>query len=487
MGSTTLRMSVALTVCIVCIILRRTFMTLKRTKLTRFLGVVLLVEVLLVAILSGCADPAGASDDGEGGSTVILDVPFDPTIPSLFVRDGGSDGNDGQPDRPFKTLDAAYAAALYGSHDPAIEQIVVLSDIDTATGITFDPVNAISIYGSFYSIDGIIGLPPVLVPDPGSDPAPTPAPEPEPIPGSEPLPVVPLITITSDNGHRTLTRAGYAEGSLSGIEHSVVTVSGGAKVVFKNITIDGRKDAATGFHRALEVSGAGTEVTLETGAVLSGKTSGGGWMNRTFTAELGTVIGMNSGPCGGGGVFVHDNGIFTMNGGTVSGTAVDGGGVFVETLGKFMMKGGTINGSTAAGVSDTGAPGGFGGGVYIEGRYIHYSDSQSYEGGIFEMNSGTVSGCTAEGGGGVYVNFDYDLDPYGSDVPAKFKMTGGIIYGLDAVDPSLRNNTPHPSNPEYKGNGAAVILYAAQGIYWIDDTITSFNPAEHSLIPWPSS
>jgi hypothetical protein len=33
----------------------------------------------------------------------------------------------------------------------------------------------------------------------------------------------------------------------------------------------------------------------------------------------------------------------------------------------------------------------------------------------------------------------------------------------------------------------AAILCAAKGIYLIDDTIASFNPADHSLIPWLSS
>ncbi|MDR1232309.1 MAG: Ig-like domain-containing protein [Spirochaetaceae bacterium] len=93
------------------------------------------------------------------------------------------------------------------------------------------------------------------------------------------------------------------------------------------------------------------------------------------TVELrsGGIKGNANTSGGGGGVYITNNGTFTMKGGTVSGnTAASGGGVYITNNGTFTMQAGTISGNTAT------TEGG-GSGVYV------------LSGGIFNANGGTVS------------------------------------------------------------------------------------------------
>jgi uncharacterized repeat protein (TIGR02543 family) len=107
-------------------------------------------------------------------------------------------------------------------------------------------------------------------------------------------------------------------------------------------------------------------------------------------------------------VMVNSNGALEMKAGSkISGNTSfpSGGGVQVKKGGVFTMNGGEISGNTAASSS----PGAGGGGVYING-------------GAFTMNGGEISGNTASGlGGGVYVSSDSTFT----------KQSGGIIYGSD--------------------------------------------------------
>jgi hypothetical protein len=131
----------------------------------------------------------------------------------------------------------------------------------------------------------------------------------------------------------------------------------------------------------------------------------------TLLMKAGSLITGNTSSSRGGGVYVV-NGIFTMNGGAVSGNAVSsygafsgGGGVYVDS-GTFTMNGGAVSGNTSS-------SGSYGGGVYVRGS------------GTFTMNGGAVSGNTSSSnysiGGGVYVD------------SGTFTMNGGAVSGNTAA------------------------------------------------------
>ena len=109
-----------------------------------------------------------------------------------------------------------------------------------------------------------------------------------------------------------------------------------------------------------------------------------------------------------GGVYLEEEGWFTLEGGSIVGCRASGsgGGVYVEKDGWFTLKGGSIVGCRA---------GEYGGGVYLE------------ENGKFTLEKGSIVGCRAgEYGGGVYLSRQ-----------AWMAMTGGEIAGCTAgQDPS---------------------------------------------------
>ena len=169
----------------------------------------------------------------------------------------------------------------------------------------------------------------------------------------------------------------------------------------------------------------------------------------TFTMSRGTVSGNTVIArevipgytlAAGGGVFVKD-GTFTMSGGTVSGNTViarevtpgytlaAGGGVYVQK-GTFTMSGGTVSGNTAK----------EGGGIYGE--------NSAYDLGVITISGGEVSGNTATSGGGIYSKYKLTVSdsaqikdntaPNGSGggifIPhgGRFYFTGGTVSGNTA-------------------------------------------------------
>ncbi|GHV93869.1 hypothetical protein AGMMS50293_01890 [Spirochaetia bacterium] len=127
----------------------------------------------------------------------------------------------------------------------------------------------------------------------------------------------------------------------------------------------------------------------------------------SLTMKLGSKISNNPK----GGVYIGGDGIFTMNGGTISDNTghsavyVDGyGPTTADHGGLFTMNGGTISGNTYS----------QGAGVFIA--------AGSGKPGKFIMNGGTISSNTATSGGGVYI--------YSSGTT--FTMTGGTITGNTA-------------------------------------------------------
>ena len=115
-----------------------------------------------------------------------------------------------------------------------------------------------------------------------------------------------------------------------------------------------------------------------------------------FVLNAGTIADNTANPtavnAGGGGVFVQDNALFTMNGGIISGNKVTGNGMgggvatanpALDGGGRFEMNGGTISGNAASS----------GGGVYSCSK-----DTVVLRGGRITDNR------AAQNGGGVYVS-----------------------------------------------------------------------------------
>ena len=141
----------------------------------------------------------------------------------------------------------------------------------------------------------------------------------------------------------------------------------------------------------------------------------------SFTMNGGTIGGNKTGSGNsGGGVYVDENGKFTMIDGNISNNEAEwGGGVYVYNGGEFNMEGGTISGNTAERN---------GGGVYVSGG--------GREAGKFLMQGGTISGNEAgTTGGGVYLEGEKSLR--GKDFGI-IEKTGGIIYGNN-TDKDLNN------------------------------------------------
>jgi uncharacterized repeat protein (TIGR02543 family) len=193
----------------------------------------------------------------------------------------------------------------------------------------------------------------------------------------------------------------------------------------------------------------GVTLTLDNTIVLRGQSNNNASLvkvNRggTLVMNTGSEISGNTASSSGGGVYV--DGTFTMNGGEISGntaSASSGGGVYVSS-GTFTMIGGTISGNTASASGSYG-----GGGVFVSG-------------GTFTMSGGTISGNTAAAsGGGVYV----------SSSGATFtKQSGGIIYGSDAENASLKNTATighavYAGNSQKRNNtaGTNITLDSAKG------------------------
>ena len=205
------------------------------------------------------------------------------------------------------------------------------------------------------------------------------------------------LTITSANpaSPRTLTR-GFDLPALFTVEQN-------AKLIMKDIIIDGLKDSMYADSDSSLIYVTGGSFTMESGTVLK---------NNTISY--------------GGAVSVDRNGTFTMNGGEIKDCIAygngddpsfeclsEGAGVYVDGFGqssgsKFIMNGGTISNNYSRD---------FGGGVYIWG-------------GSFTMNGGEIIGNTADFGGGVYlVEVVGEVNKATVKYPASFTMNGGKISG----------------------------------------------------------
>jgi len=303
------------------------------------------------------------------------------------------------------------------------------------------------------------------------------------------------LTIRSANPSypRTLFR-GFEDTTNN---NGLFVVPNGAKLVFEDVVIDGKKETYTGNAASLVRVNGGT-LTLGSGAVLkNNRASDGGGVYVTGSGALnmnGGIIGGdteadgNTATTRGGGVYVTGSGsTFTMTGGKVSGnTAPNGGGVYVADSGSFTMSGDAevsgneatsngggviVNGSTFT--MNGGAVSGNtcstdGGGVLVnfsatftmkDGEVSGNSATGSGSGGggvyldsgPFTMSGGTVSGNTATGyGGGVYVR---------QDANCTFTMSGGEVSGNSATNGGgvyVTGNTSYPTGGTFIMTGGAI-------------------------------
>ena len=119
-------------------------------------------------------------------------------------------------------------------------------------------------------------------------------------------------------------------------------------------------------------------------------------------------------------VLDEDNGTQTVSGGIITGGNSDnkGGGLSIEDSGAFIMYGGSIVGCTATN----------GGGVYMNGESLR-------------LDGGKIIGCTAtENGGGVYF-YKKSFDIYSGEVSNCRAKKGGAIFICDIEKPAEDNNT----------------------------------------------
>jgi hypothetical protein len=252
----------------------------------------------------------------------------------------------------------------------------------------------------------------------------------------------------SDGGGVNVSGGSFIMSGNASVSGNTAAFAGGVEISSSSFTMSGN---ATVSGNTASVSGGGVFVgqgdasfTMSGNASVSGNTadSGGGvcvYANSTFTMSDSASVSNNT-ATNAGGVMVQQNGSsFTMSGNaTVSGNTVSNG-VYQANGGGVSVAYGSFTLSGSAAVSGNTATSG-GGGVYVSSNtYSTSSDGGSvYLTSSFIMSGGAVSGNTSTFGGGVYVNGD-------------FTKTGGIIYGSNETNPTLRNTVTGQTN-----SGAAV-------------------------------
>ena len=201
--------------------------------------------------------------------------------------------------------------------------------------------------------------------------------------------------------------------------------------------------------------GAYANATLYSGTLTGNNVSGDGGAvsvtggNCSFTMYGGAITG-NTATGNGGGISSYDSwnaGTVNINGGVISNNrATNGGGIYAASRTHFHLNGGEIINNTATGD---------GGGVYCSGLYSNAD-------GRCEFNGSTISGNTAQRGGGAYVRVCFIgyrncritgntateaggglyLVPFAS---AKIIYMGNVYVGGDTIAPYIYDNTVNSS------------------------------------------
>jgi len=279
-----------------------------------------------------------------------------------------------------------------------------------------------------------------------------------------------------------------SNGSIVYIEDGIFSMHGGE--IKNNMVSEDTIDYADGVYinkgnftmYSGKISGnncCGVHISEGTFIMYNGEISGNegtGVSARTFTMHNGKISN-NEGTGVSAGTFTMYNGKisnnegtgvqssnFTMHNGEISGNGYNGVRNFV---GSFIMNGGTISNNTNIGVSiyvqsnrsssfimnEGIISGNLGGGVSTS---VHVSGGESN----IIMNGGTISGNTAEHGGGVYL-----YDWYGNG-NINFTMNGGTISGNSASGDSYGG-----------GYGGGVYAFGANKNFTMTGGIISGNTA----------
>jgi len=221
----------------------------------------------------------------------------------------------------------------------------------------------------------------------------------------------------------------------------------------------------TGRGGAIDMTGG--EAFIEGGTINNCTANLGGAVYMTggkFTMSSGTIRQNTAKPtvnaadvilgAGRGGAINMTGGEAVINGGTIEGcTATLGGAVYMRG-GSIAMSDGRIANNTAAAATDTS------GKVFATGR----GGGINMIGGNATVSGGTIEGCTANLGGGVYMARSEDGES--GTQGGVFTMTGGTIRGNTATG-TIKAET---------GRGGGVCVYG--GDVHLDDGSISSNKAE---------
>ncbi len=219
--------------------------------------------------------------------------------------------------------------------------------------------------------------------------------------------------------------------------------------------------------------GAYANATLYSGTLTGNNVSGDGGAvsvtggNCSFTMYGGAITG-NTATGNGGGISSYDSwnaGTVNINGGVISNNrATNGGGVYAASRTHFHLNGGEIINNTATGD---------GGGVYCSGLYSNAD-------GRCEFNGSTISGNTAQRGGGAYVRVCFIgyrncritgntateaggglyLEPFAS---AKIIYMGNVYGGGGEIAPYIYDNTVNSAqNNLYLSDPDTQIVFTAR-------------------------
>ena len=219
--------------------------------------------------------------------------------------------------------------------------------------------------------------------------------------------------------------------------------------------------------------GAYANATLYSGTMTGNNVSGDGGAvsvtggNCSFTMYGGAITG-NTATGNGGGISSYDSwnaGTVNINGGVISNNrATNGGGIYAASRTHFHLNGGEIINNTATGD---------GGGVYCSGLYSNAD-------GRCEFNGSTISGNTAQRGGGAYVRVCFIgyrncritgntateaggglyLEPFAS---AKIIYMGNVYGGGGTIAPYIYDNTVNSAqNNLYLSDPDTQIVFTAR-------------------------
>lgn len=219
--------------------------------------------------------------------------------------------------------------------------------------------------------------------------------------------------------------------------------------------------------------GAYANATLYSGTLTGNNVSGDGGAvsvtggNCSFTMYGGAITG-NTATGNGGGISSYDSwnaGTVNINGGVISNNrATNGGGIYAASRTHFHLNGGEIINNTATGD---------GGGVYCSGLYSNAD-------GRCEFNGSTISGNTAQRGGGAYVRVcfigyrncritgntateaggGFYLFPYASE---KKIYMGNVYGGGGTIAPYIYDNTVNSAqNNLYLSDPDTQIVFTAR-------------------------